>query len=139
MMKYCDEKGIAQVKNSILYRVYLKYENSYDWWHVNHACYAAHDKKCLAVYIRPTQARRFIHLSKRTELKLNSSRFSSLLFHFSPLTPALLSYFTPFPLPLLLFSPSDLESLFLAFTFNSDCYLTQPNFLLNNSDPIILF
>ena len=31
MMKYCDEKGIAQVKNSILYRVYLKYKTNYDW------------------------------------------------------------------------------------------------------------
>ena len=31
MMKYCDEEGIAQVKNSILYRVYLKYETNYDW------------------------------------------------------------------------------------------------------------
>ena len=40
MEKYC-EKGIAQVKNSILYHVYLKQKASRDWWHVNHACYAA--------------------------------------------------------------------------------------------------
>ena len=77
----------------------------------------------------------------RNGQSLNLIALVSLHFSSTSLPSPLLFFLTlpPFPLPLLLSSPSDLESLFLAFTFNSDCYLTQQNFLLNNSDPIILF